>query len=84
MLIKPEYQQFQMGPNDTGSSQIVICLLTDKIKALTSHMQTHKKDVHSLRGLKKAVSTRKKLLKYIGKKDQDLYKTLIDTLKIRA
>ena len=53
MLIKPEYQQFQMGPNDTGSSQIVICLLTDKIKALTSHMQTHKKDVHSLRGLKK-------------------------------
>ena len=84
MLIKPEYQQFQRGPNDTGSSPIVVCLLTDKIQTLTSHMQANKKDVHSLRGLKKAVSTRKKLLKYIGKNNPKLHKTLIDALKIRA
>jgi len=68
---------------DTGSSEIQIALLTNRILDLTGHFATHKKDKHGVRGLMKAVNQRRKLLNYLKKTDQTRYETVIKSLEIR-
>lgn len=75
--------QFKMHEKDTGSSEVQIALLTTRIKYLTEHFQTHKKDHHSRRGLLKLVGQRRRLLNYVKKKNAEQYRVLIKQLGIR-
>ena len=75
--------EYQRTPNDTGSPEVQIALLTSHIEALAPHFQAHGKDHHSRRGLLKMVNQRRSLLGYLKAKDQGRYKTLIDKLGIR-
>ena len=68
---------------DTGSPEVQIAILSERISSLTNHFQTHKKDNHSRRGLLKMVSLRRKLLDYVREKDENRYKELIKRLEIR-
>lgn len=69
--------------SDTGSSQVQIALLTQRINELTEHFKVHKKDNHSRRGLLKMVSRRRKLLDYLKSKDINEYHTIIEKLGLR-
>ncbi len=69
--------------NDTGSSQVQIALLTQRINELTEHFKVHKKDNHSRRGLLKMVSRRRKLLDYLKRRNIGEYHTIIERLGIR-
>lgn len=75
--------KFGVHPTDTGSPEIQVALLSERIKYLTEHFKTHKKDHHSRRGLLKLVGQRKRMLSYLRKKDADRYRTLIQELGIR-
>ncbi len=75
--------QFRIHESDTGSPEVQIALLTDRIVYLTEHFQTHKKDHHSRRGLLKLVSQRRGLLDYVKKKDIERYRKIITALGIR-
>lgn len=77
-------QKFQRQPNDTGSSEVQIALLTARIKDLQKHFDVNKKDVHSRRGLMKLVATRRKLLKYLQNIDLAKYRKLIEELELRG
>ncbi|WP_342640724.1 30S ribosomal protein S15 [Rhodoligotrophos ferricapiens] len=68
---------------DTGSAPVQIAVLTERIKNLTEHFQTHTKDNHSRRGLLKLVSRRRKLLDYLKRKDEAAYQAIIKKLGIR-
>jgi small subunit ribosomal protein S15 len=68
---------------DTGSPEVQVAILTERINQLTEHFKTHKKDNHSRRGLLKMVSQRRQLLDYVKRKDQGRYQRLIDKLGIR-
>ena len=68
---------------DTGSSQVQIALLTQRINELTEHFKVHKKDNHSRRGLLKMVSRRRKLLDYLRRRDINEYHTIIEKLGLR-
>jgi len=68
---------------DTGSPEVQIALLTDRINHLTEHLKVHKKDHHSRRGLLKMVGARRGLLNYLMKKDIDRYRDIIAKLDIR-
>ena len=76
-------KQYQRTENDTGSSEVQVSLMTGRIKYLTDHFKTNPKDFHSRRGLKGLVSKRRKLLKYLKRKDQARYQTLIQSLGLR-
>ena len=69
--------------NDTGSTEVQVAMLTAQLQNLSEHLQTHKKDHHSRRGLLKMVGQRKRLLSYLEKKDYDGYKELIQSLGLR-
>ncbi len=69
--------------NDTGSPEVQIAILTERINDLTEHFKTHKKDNHSRRGLLKMVSQRRQLLDYVKRKNEQRYQTIIDKLGIR-
>ncbi len=69
--------------NDTGSPEVQIAILTERINHLTDHFKTHKKDNHSRRGLLKMVSRRRHLLDYVKAKDQARYQSIIGKLGIR-
>jgi small subunit ribosomal protein S15 len=69
--------------NDTGSPEVQVALLTERINQLTDHFKTHKKDNHSRRGLLRMVSQRRGLLDYLKKVDEGRYQTLIKRLDIR-
>jgi small subunit ribosomal protein S15 len=69
--------------NDTGSPEVQVAILTERINALTEHFKSHKKDNHSRRGLLKMVSNRRSLLDYLRKKDDARYQALIKKLEIR-
>ena len=75
---------FRRTETDTGSPEVQIALLTDRIRSLTEHVKLHKKDVHSRHGLVKLVSQRRKQLKYLRKTKLDSYDTLITKLSIRG
>lgn len=68
---------------DTGSPEVQVAILTQRINDLTEHLKTHKKDTHSRRGLLLMVSKRRKLLAYLEKKDRKKYQALIEELKLR-
>jgi small subunit ribosomal protein S15 len=76
-------KDFGAAETDTGSPEVQVAILTERIRNLTEHFQTHKKDNHSRRGLLKLVSTRRTLLDYVRKKDVARYKALIERLGIR-
>lgn len=69
--------------NDTGSAEVQIALLTERINELTDHLRVHKKDNHSRRGLLVMVGKRKRLLKYLEGKDVERYRSIISKLGIR-
>jgi small subunit ribosomal protein S15 len=75
--------QYALKVGDTGSPEVQIAILTERIANLTSHFKTHVKDNHSRRGLLKMVSQRRTLLDYVKKQDEGRYKTLIERLGIR-
>jgi len=75
--------QFGKNKNDTGSSQVQVALLTDRIRSLTDHVKINKKDNHSRRGLVLLVSQRKKLLKYMRRVNPDSYLNVTNELSIR-
>lgn len=75
--------EFANSKEDTGSPEVQVAVLTNRIKTLTEHFKIHKKDNHSRRGLLKMVSRRRKLLDYVKTKDEDRYKGLIERLGIR-
>ena len=73
----------KVHPNDTGSPEIQVALITNRINYLTEHFKTHKKDFHSKSGLMKLVGRRKRLLEYLKKQDVKRYENLIKKLKLR-
>jgi small subunit ribosomal protein S15 len=75
--------QHQGHATDTGSAEVQIALLTERINDLTEHFKMHKKDNHSRRGLLKMVSQRRQLLDYVKRKNEQRYQTIIDKLGIR-
>ena len=88
MSISPERKQELMKEygrvaNDTGSPEVQIAILTERITNLTGHFKTHAKDNHSRRGLLKLVSQRRSLLDYLKGKNEERYRTLIGRLGIR-
>jgi small subunit ribosomal protein S15 len=76
-------EEYRRHEQDTGSPEVQIALLTDRIKELTEHFKEHKKDHHSRRGLLKLVGKRRRLLDYLKRKDVDSYRQTIDRLGIR-
>jgi small subunit ribosomal protein S15 len=76
-------KQYQRSGKDTGSPEVQIALLTERINSLTEHFKMHVKDFHSRRGLLKLVSQRRKLLDYLKRKDADKYRDLIERLSLR-
>ena len=76
-------KQYQRSGKDTGSPEVQIALLTERINGLSGHFKTHVKDFHSRRGLLKLVSQRRKLLDYLKRKDADKYRALIERLSLR-
>ena len=78
-----EVKELAIHDKDTGSSEVQIALLTEKIETLSKHMNLFKKDKHSSVGLLKAVNTRKKLLDYLKRNKLDSYKNVISKLNIR-
>ena len=76
-------QQYQRAANDTGSPEVQIALMTERINALAGHFKTHVKDFHSRRGLLKLVSQRRKLLDYLKRTDADKYRSVIERLGLR-
>jgi len=75
--------KFQSHEGDTGSPEVQIALLTERIVYLTEHFKTHKKDHHSRRGLLKMVGQRRRLLDYLKKKEIERYRKVIKELGIR-
>lgn len=76
-------KKFAVGAGDTGSPEVQVAILTERINNLTEHFQTNKKDNHSRRGLLTMVATRRKLLDYVKRKDDARYQKLIAELGIR-
>ena len=82
-ILKEIINQFKQSENDTGSAQVQVALLTERINELTEHLRTHKKDEHSRRGLLIMVGKRKRLLAYLEKTNIDGYRELKAKLGIR-
>ena len=76
-------KEFGRHEGDTGSPEVQIALLTERINSLTAHLRTHKKDHHSRRGLLKMVGKRRNLLAYLKKADIERYRSLIERLGLR-
>ena len=81
--IKDIVTKYQRTPNDTGSPEVQVALLSERIKVLTGHLKTYKHDYHSRRGLLKMVSKRRKLLDYLKSTANERYKTIIADLGLR-
>ena len=78
------FKKYATNKNDTGSAQIQIAVLSERINNLIEHFKSHKHDNHSKRGLVAMVNKRKKLLNYLSSKDKNKYKELIKELDIRG
>ncbi len=87
MLTKTEKEELtssiRLHASDTGSSDVQVALLTERIRYMTDHLRTHRKDHHSQRGLMKIVGRRRRLLRYLSRREPDRYKALIAALGIR-
>ncbi len=75
--------KYKLHDTDVGSTQVQVAILTKRVQSLTGHLKTHKKDVHSRRGLLQLVSRRKRLLEYLRNKDYSSYRKVIESLKLR-
>lgn len=76
-------ETYKRDEKDTGSPEVQVALLTERINELTEHLKVHKKDNHSRRGLLKMVGKRRNLLNYLAKKDEERYKAIVEKLKLR-
>ncbi len=76
-------KQFQQHDSDSGSPQVQVAILTERIKEMTEHLRTHKHDFASRRGLLLMVGRRSRLLKYLSRNDREAYQTLIKRLGLR-
>ena len=76
-------ETYRRDESDTGSSEVQIALLTERIKELTEHLKVHQKDNHSRRGLLKMVGKRRSLLNYLAKKDINRYREIKEKLNLR-
>ncbi|MGI6357499.1 MAG: 30S ribosomal protein S15 [Bacillota bacterium] len=76
-------EKYKLHEGDTGSPEVQIALLTERINYLTAHLQEHKKDHHSRRGLYKMIGQRRKFLNYLRDNDIERYRTIIEQLGIR-
>ncbi len=76
-------KQYGKDENDTGSAAVQVAILSERIRELTEHMKTHRKDFHTRRGLLMLVGKRRRLLSYIKKGDIEAYRSLIKSLGIR-
>ena len=74
---------YKIHDKDTGSPEVQVALLSERIKSLTDHLQTHEKDFHSRRGLLVMVGQRRRLLDYLKRKNEGRYKELIERLGLR-
>ena len=74
---------YQLKDKDTGSAEVQIALLTERIQYLTTHFETHKKDHHSRRGMLKLIGRRRRLLEYLKREDIERYRALISRLGLR-
>ncbi len=74
---------FKRDEKDTGSPEVQVALLTERINELTEHLRIHKKDNHSRRGLLKMVGKRRNLLNYLSRKDEERYKAIVEKLNLR-
>lgn len=88
MALSPEMTQqiittHKRSENDTGTPEVQVALLTERISQLTAHFKEHKHDHHSRRGLLKLVGQRRRLLKYLKARDIERYRSLIGTLNLR-
>ena len=88
MVLKAEAKkeiinQFQLHEKDTGSPEVQVAILSNRINMLTEHFKTHKKDHHSRRGLLKLVGQRRRLLNYLRKTDEKRYSSIIKELGLR-
>ena len=81
--MKKDISEVSLHEKDTGSSEVQIALLTDKIESLSKHVKQYKKDKHSSVGLLKAVNKRKKLLDYLKKNKIESYKNILTKLNLR-
>lgn len=80
---KDVIEKFRLHASDTGSPEVQVALLTNRITYLTEHFKVHQKDHHSRRGLLKLVGQRRRLLNYLKKKDVARYRQLIEALSLR-
>lgn len=76
-------QEYAMGEGDTGSPEVQVAILTERIRNLTEHLKIHKKDFHSRRGLLMMVGQRRRLLDYLRKKKAERYEGLVKRLGLR-
>ena len=76
-------EKYKRDEKDTGSPEVQIAILTERINELTEHLKVHKKDNHSRRGLLKMVGKRRNLLKYLAKKDINRYREIVNQLGLR-
>lgn len=76
-------KSFARDEKDTGSSEVQIAILTERINELTEHLKVHKKDNHSRRGLLQMVGKRRSLLNYLAKTDLDKYREIVEKLNLR-
>jgi small subunit ribosomal protein S15 len=88
MSVTPErkaelIKEYGIKKDDTGSPEVQVAVLSERIKNLTEHFKAHKKDNHSRRGLLKMVSLRRRLLDYVKNKDESRYQSLIERLGLR-
>ena len=80
---KDVIEKFKLHEHDSGSPEVQIALLTERIRSLTDHFRVHKNDHHSRRGLLKLVGQRRRLLDYLKNKNSDSYKQVIKVLELR-
>ncbi len=76
--------KYGRNDTDTGSTEVQVALLTERINELTEHLRTHKKDHHSRRGLLMLVGQRRRLLRYLSKSDLDRYRAIVAELGLRS
>ena len=80
---QPIIEEYRTHETDSGSSEVQVALLTQRIKELTEHFKIHKKDYHGQRGLLRLVGRRRRLLAYLKRTDVERYRTLIERLGLR-
>ncbi|MCD6181035.1 MAG: 30S ribosomal protein S15 [Candidatus Cloacimonetes bacterium] len=75
--------EFKLHESDTGSPEVQVALITERIKDITEHLKVHKKDFHTRRGLLKLIGQRRRLLDYMKKKDIERYRSIVSALGLR-